>query len=157
MLKPVLFLISIFFALVVNAQEESDTIEVDYYYDIFEDIQSGNYNSGNISIVQDSLLKVLVRRKIYIDKKNVGTSGFRIRIYSNNSQDARQISLEIVDEFTEKFPEIKIYREYDNPYFKLYAGDYRYKDDAMIDFKRIKRKYPYAFIVPSFINLPKLD
>lgn len=139
----------------ITIQEE--VVKVDMEFNIFHHLYKQDLGQGFINIYQDTLMEQLVLKKIELDKSRLGTRGFRIRIYSNNIQNARNESLEIVEEFQSKFSGIGIYREYDNPYFKVYVGDYRFKDDALKDLKIIKRKYPDAFIIQDFINFPKLE
>ena len=56
----------------------------------------------------------------------------------------------------EHFPTIPVYRSYMNPYFKVVAGDYRTKSDAMRELGAIKEIFPNAFIIKEYINFPQL-
>jgi len=124
--------------------------------DIFSKIQNKESGKGEILIFQDLRIAALVTNHIEQNKRSGGVSGYRIRIYSNLGNTARNKSQSAKARFYELFPEISIYREYDSPYFKVYVGDYRTKMDALNDFKRIKRHFPAAFIVPDKINYPEL-
>lgn len=124
--------------------------------DIFSKIQQKELDQGEIVIFQDLRIYNLVTNHIEQNKRKEGVSGYRIRIYSNLGNSARDESQDTKAKFYELFSEIPIYREYDSPYFKVYVGDYRTKIDALNDFKRIKRYFPSAFIVPDKINYPEL-
>ena len=123
--------------------------------DIFGRIQ---YKSrGDITFQQDSMIRALVVKHIMKNKKNPGLEGYRIRIYSDLGTHARDESLEYRTRFYENFPDIPTYRDYVRPYYKVYVGDFRTKIEAIKSLKKIKRKFPSAFIVPDYINFPELD
>lgn len=123
--------------------------------DIFDQIQS--QSEGNITFQQDSVVSVLVNKHIAKNRENPGTQGYRIRIYSDLGTHARKESEEYKTRFYENFPEIPVYRNYVQPYYKVYAGDFRTKVEAIKSLKRIKKVFPKAFIVPDHINFPELD
>jgi len=135
-----------------NAQPSSE-----YTAEIFYKLKEKTAGSGNVVIYQDDRINKLVWKHVAQNKEFNGVQGFRIRIFSDLGQTAREKSQEANAKFNEQFPHISVYREYDSPYFKVYAGDYRTKNDALVDFKRIKMYFPAAFVVPSRINFPKLD
>ena len=63
-----------------------------------------------------------------------------------------------MDEFSEKYHGIPVYRSYVNPYFKVTAGDFRSKSEAMQLLQKIRQEFPSAFIVKEkSINYPALD
>lgn len=125
--------------------------------DILTTLQEKEEGQGEILIFQDMRVNELLYNHVEQNKRKEGVPGYRIRIYSNLGNTAREESQDIKARFYELFPEIPIYREYDNPYFKVYVGDYRTKIDALEDFKQIKRNFRRAFIVPDQINYPKLE
>jgi len=162
MQRLLFYFLSMFLAATLNAQEVSDTIEVEEIiintdYDIFQELSSENMAEGTVSLFQDPLLKVVVNRKINEDRKCMGLDGFRILIYTDNAQNSRVRSLEVVEACDTLFPQMPNYREYQNPNFKVYLGDYREKIDAIPDLKIVKRKYRDAYIVPDKIYFPKLN
>ena len=125
--------------------------------DIFSKIQERDYEKGEIVIFQDMRINDLVYNHIEQNKRRGGVSGYRIHIFSNLGSSARGQSQATKARFYELFPEIPIYLEYKSPYYKVYVGDFRTKVDALKDFKRIKRYFPSAYIVPDRIGLPELD
>lgn len=147
--------LSFFYFVDVYAQNTQQSTE--YATEIFYKLNEKKDGNGNVVIYQDSRINKLVWKHVSQNKEFNGIQGFRIRIFSDLGQTAREKSQEANAKFNELFPEVAVYREYDSPYFKVYAGDYRTKNDALIDFKRIKQYFPAAFIVPSRINFPKLD
>lgn len=124
---------------------------------VFYKIQEKEEGQGEIVIFQDIRVDDLIYNHIEQNKRKGGVPGYRIRIFSDLGNVARDNSQNAKAKFIELFPEITPYREYDSPYFKVYVGDFRSRIDALADFKRIKRYFPSAFIVPDKINYPKLE
>jgi hypothetical protein len=149
----VAFIILLIFSSVSLGQVSSAPVSSN---DIISKIQSKEFGEGEILIFQDVRIADLLHKHIEQNKRKGGVPGYRIRIYSNLGNTARDESQSAKARFYELFPEIPIYREYDSPYFKVYVGDFRTKIDALNDFKRIKRYFRAAFIVPDKINYPEL-
>lgn len=84
-------------------------------------------------------------------------SGFRVRIFFDNSQNARNASAEALSRFQKLHPEIPAYRSYLNPYFKVTVGDFRTKSEALQMFQSIVKEFPSAFLVKENINYPAVD
>ena len=82
--------------------------------------------------------------------------GYRIRLFFDNKQSARNESENVESLFKESFPTIPVYRSYANPYFKVVAGDYRTKSDALRELPAVKKLFPNAFIIKEYINFPSL-
>ena len=141
----------------ISTSAQESKLPSDYSADFFSKIQQKDEGSGKVIVYQDVSIKTLISKHISQNIEQNGIQGFRIRIFSDLGQSAREKSQEANAKFNELFPEISVYREYDSPYYKVYAGDYRSKNDAIKDFKRIKRQFPAAFVVPGRINLPKID
>lgn len=84
-------------------------------------------------------------------------SGYRVRIFFDNRQSARQDSEEMMKSFENMYPGVPAYRSYVNPYFKITVGDFRTKSEAMSFLKRILGDFPKAFIVKENIEYPVVD
>lgn len=84
-------------------------------------------------------------------------SGYRVRIFFDNRQTARNESEETLKKFRSLFPDVMAYRIYANPYFKVTVGDFRTKSEAMALLTRIKGDFPSAFVVKENIGYPVVD
>ncbi|MBR5299632.1 MAG: SPOR domain-containing protein [Bacteroidales bacterium] len=84
-------------------------------------------------------------------------SGYRVRIFFDNKQNARAESEATLKKFKGLFPEVMAYRIYANPYFKVTVGDFRTKSEAMDLLGRIKGAFPSAFVVKENIEYPVVD
>ncbi len=124
------------------AQEETDTLVIEKreksYLQLIDTL-------GESFSMPDSL-KAALQMQV---EKNKGrkSSVYRIRIFFDNSQNARNVSTEVVDTFKVYYPDIPVYRSYSNPYFKVTVGDFRTKSDAMRFLEAIRPKYPTVFLV----------
>jgi hypothetical protein len=152
-----LSLISVFWlSLSANAQAQtlnaSDTL---FRSDIFKTIAEPGRTNSTVTIKQSSHITNTVNNYIANASKKRLT-GFRVRIFFDNKQDAREVSLNLENSFRELYPGVGVYRTYTNPYFKVTVGDFRNRSDAMKLFKEIERIYPSAFIVRETINFPPL-
>lgn len=84
--------------------------------------------------------------------------GYRVRIFFDNRQSARADSQKVMADFSAKYHDIPVYRSYVNPYFKVTAGDFRSKSEAMQLLQKIRQEFPSAFIVKEkSINYPVID
>lgn len=84
-------------------------------------------------------------------------NGFRVRIFFDNKQSARVESEAVLKRFEALHRDIKAYRTYANPYFKVTVGDFRTKSEAMEVLSRIKTEFPSAFVVKESIEYPIVD
>lgn len=102
------------------------------------------YLSGSVEMT-DSLALAMDRQ---IEKNKARkVSGYRLRIYFDNSQNAREVSGQIADTFAVRYPGVPVFRMYDNPYFKVTVGEFRSKSDAMRFMEAIRPEYPTVFLV----------
>lgn len=81
-------------------------------------------------------------------------SGYRIRIYFDNSQNARSASAAVSGGFAAAHPGIGVYRTYESPFFKVTVGDFRTRSEALAFLQTIKGQYPSAFILKGTIKYP---
>lgn len=123
--------------------------------DIFKILQKKEKNSI-INLHQDSSLYCLVKKHIKVNEEIEGIPGYRIQIFFGSGRNAKKQALKIKSDFLLKHPELKIYLLFKSPYFKLHAGDYRTKYEAMKDLKLLKEEYPGCFIVKDIIKFPEL-
>jgi hypothetical protein len=78
--------------------------------------------------------------------------GYRIRIFFDNGQTARQQSSATEIAFSESYPAVPVYREFEDLYYKVAVGDFRTKTDAMRFLESIRQSYPSAFIFAENVN-----
>lgn len=95
------------------------------------------------------------RRQIQANSDNtLEVEGYRIRIFLDNRQDAREASEQTQKRFHVLFPEYETYRNYIYPNFKVTIGDFRTKTEAKIALGRIAKYFPSSFIVKERMKFP---
>jgi hypothetical protein len=138
---------------ILAAQEHPDSLV--HRADMLLHLQSPAGNGSHIIIKQSTAIKELLHN--YVARNHYKTlPGFRVRIFFDNSQSARQRALEAEANFKTQYPNMPTYYTYQNLYFKVAVGDFRTKSDAMRFLHAIIEKYPGAFIIKDFINYPAL-
>jgi len=145
------------FLLPFSLKSQTDSTAKSHYVPYFKLIQQPVPSGGCVIVHQDPEVKRLFEYMELHNAKTKSMPGFRIRIYRQNSQQARQKSLDLVADFIAKYPEFACYRYYDNPYFKVSVGDFRTRFEAMKIFKLVSKDFPEAFIVQENINFPRVD
>jgi len=105
-------------------------------------------NSGKeISLVADGSAAIVTDKKDTIPQgKKVYPDGFRIQLLASSSIEAvRAKKRTIEDEL-----KLKVYIDFDAPYYKVYFGDYKNRKEADAALLKIKQYgYPDAWIVKS--------
>ena len=82
-------------------------------------------------------------------------TGYRIRVYFENGQNARNRSEAVARSISAAYPGIGVYRTFESPNFKVCVGDFRTKDEAMKIYQSLKASYPTAIILRETINYPR--
>ena len=82
-------------------------------------------------------------------------TGYRIRVYFDNGQNARNKSEAIARTISNSYPGIGVYRTFESPNYKVSVGDFRTKDDALKVFHALKASYPTALLLKETINYPR--
>ena len=81
-------------------------------------------------------------------------TGYRIRVFYDNSPQARTRSESIVNTLETLYPEHKVYRSFESPNYKVLLGNFRSKDEALRIFNQLKKTYPTAYIIKDNIEYP---
>ena len=82
-------------------------------------------------------------------------TGYRIRVYFDNGQNARNKSEAIARSVSAAYPGIGVYRTFESPNYKVSVGDFRTKDEALKVFHSLKSTYPTALLLKDTINYPR--
>lgn len=96
-------------------------------------------------------------KKHVADNPDRPLTGYRVRIYFDNQQNARSASEAAMNKFIDGNPGIPAYRSYQNPFFKVTVGDFRTRSEAMELLQRIRTDFPTAFVVKENIYFPPAD
>lgn len=109
------------------------------------------------NVEQNELIAFLLQSHRTAMQEQRGIPGFRVHLYMDSGNRARLNTQHEQAEFEELFPDQPSYIVYEEPYFKLRAGDFRTRLDARRFLEQIRKDYPAAYIVVDVINFPELD
>ena len=140
------------FTTVVNAQRQQPGSGGDLLLSLQ---QSGRNNE--VSLEMDSLLAANYYKLLTSNKKTSGIPGYRIWIYSESGVGAKEEHQRLKARFLTLYPGIDAYNSYDEPFFKIYVGDFRTRSEALKLMDKIERNFPNPFIVEDFIVPKKAD
>lgn len=112
--------------------------------------------SSNAAVHADPRVEQLVDLHIAYNEEFPVMDGYRIQLNMSSGNAALDNLNEIKTEFEEKYPEIKSYIIFREPYYRLRIGDFRTRLEAVAFLNRIKRDYPHAWVIKDKIEFPEL-
>ena len=114
-------------------------------------------NHGSLHIDQDSRIESLIAKQRSLYKVDSSFSGYRIHIFSEIGNEALDHAKAAKSRFERAFPDIPIYLTYEEPHFRLRAGDFRNRVEAEKCLRRIKPRFKEAFVTADMIYRPKIN
>lgn len=109
----------------------------------------------NVHVTQSGIVRNAIETRTRANRGKM-VSGYRIRIFFDNSQTARGGSQAALYRFKVANPGMSAYWSFSSPYFKVTVGDFRNKSEAMAALGPIKKQFPSAFIVRERFKYPSI-
>lgn len=109
---------------------------------------------SGVTVNQSSAMRSALDRYVQ-NNANKKLSGYRIRVYFENGQNARARSEAIARSVSNAYPGMGVYRTFESPNFKVMVGDFRTKDEALKVYQSLKASYPTALLLKDTINYPR--
>lgn len=108
---------------------------------------------GKVTVTQSSPVRSALNNYIF---SNTGKKiqGYRIRVFYDNSPQARTRSESVAAYVRSQYPENGVYRTFEAPNYKVTVGDFRSKEEALRIYMALKGIYPTAYIIKENINYP---
>lgn len=158
-MKRIICIITVLFAvtLSLNAQtyESVDSLVFIPVAGMDESLVGKNI-FNEVKVHQSQAISNAMAQKIEKNKTKKMT-GYRVRIFFDNKQDSRGASEAAMGRFQTAYPGYGVYRTFASPFFKVTAGDFRTKSEAMQMLQTIKADFPTAIVVKENINYPIVD
>ena len=110
---------------------------------------------GKVEVIKDPRIDTLAARRIELNKAggaDASVNGFRVQIFTG---EGRKDAYNAQAKFQEQFPDIRTYVIYNEPNFKVRAGDFRTRMEAEKLEDELKKWFTGMFIISEKINLPK--
>lgn len=82
--------------------------------------------------------------------------GYRIGIFFDNSAEARANAVAAKKAFEEDFADIPVYLVYENPYFKVSAGNCVTSEEAIVLLGKIRGRFPEAYLMREDLTVADL-
>ncbi|MGZ3767870.1 MAG: SPOR domain-containing protein [Mucilaginibacter sp.] len=113
---------------------------------------------GKLEVIKDARIDTFAAKRAELNKAGgvdaVTANGFRVQIYTGeNRKDAYNAQAK----FQEEFPDIRTYIIYNEPNFKVRAGDFRTRLEAEKLEDELRKWFAGMFIISEKINPPKPD
>lgn len=123
--------------------------------DIFRELEQPG--AGSVSLRGEHAIRNLVDLHVNLNRKKKTFTGYRIQIFSGNPSHHSMEKLQgLKAEFSAAFPDLHVYLNYYDPDFKIRAGDFHNKLEGIPALKRIRYRYPSAYLVKMEIPVHDL-
>jgi hypothetical protein len=99
--------------------------------------------NDSIIINQDPKLSKVLELKKIVNQEAFTSGQYTVQIFSGNFKDYQELLNSINEE--KEFEEV--FFSFETPYYKIRVGKYVSKIKAIKELKKIKKKYPSAFIL----------
>lgn len=115
---------------------------------------------GQVEVIKDSRIDSIIAHRLLPAKSalaRIGNSsgyGYRVQFFispNRNEIYAKQAA------FNQLYPDLRTYIIYQEPNYKIKAGDFRTRLEAQKLMRDIRPQFPTLFLVSEKINVPKLD
>lgn len=104
----------------------------------------GSKGGGSVVVLEgDGVAEAVATVEAKRTRKTL--NGYRIVIYSDNSQYAGDKARAVLGGFKSRYPGISAYLVYESPYFKVLVGNCVSKEEAQILLSKLQGSYPSAF------------
>ncbi len=105
----------------------------------------------NVRWQMEPSVEQLLQKKLDLDNQKPSIQGFRVQLYYGGN---RSEALDLKSKFASLHPEVETYLIYQQPYFRLRAGNFRTRMEAYKLFRIVEKEFPSVFIVNDEIAFP---
>lgn len=116
-----------------------------------------SYSVAQVTVIAEPAIDSLVAKHISINEEGKGFPGFRVQIFSDSGNGARERANEKRSAFVNKYPEIPAYLDFNNPNFIVRVGDFRTKLEARKFLNIVAVDFPYSFVRKDMIQPPPIE
>jgi hypothetical protein len=111
-------------------------------------------SDSNVHIIESPEVKNTMAKMNDYERLSQGKyAGYRVQLDFGKDRDNAN---HVRSDFMTKYPAVPAYLTYQQPYFRISAGDFRTKLEAVHFLNLIKKDYPAAFVVHDKIFPPPL-
>ena len=121
----------------------------------FKERLSQPAGSAAVTVVEHGDAAGVVSRESQSNDR-IRFKGYRIGIFFDNGAEARANALAAKQTFETAFPDIPVYLVYENPYFKVSAGNCVTSEEAIVLLGKIRSQFPEAYLMREDLTVPLL-
>lgn len=103
--------------------------------------------STGVVIIQDEKIDKLEDYYTRLNARNPEIDGYRVQIYQESGSYSKSKSTNVKETFQDKYPGVKAYLIFKEPYYIVRIGNFRTLDEAYGFKKEISEDYPNAYPV----------
>jgi len=111
---------------------------------------------GSSRIIQDPRVDRLLEKHVKANEIKPAIEGYRIQIFFESGNFSKKMARDVREKFLINHPDMKAYILFQEPYYKVRAGDFRSRLEAEKALSELSGEYPNAFIVQDQIGFPRL-
>ena len=124
-----------------------------------QDLNEQVDTSGLVVVHKDPRLDLLVKKQVQINEETSrlarrSMKGYRLLVINTNKRDE---ALAAKTQVYTYFPELKAYLQYQSPFFKLKAGNFKTRDEADEYRKRLNVYFPKGVFIMNDVIEVKPD
>lgn len=102
-----------------------------------------NAQSTKVSLLQDPKFEQLLSEKRKINNSLATTEGYKIQIYTGDSENSRRE----LNQFKSEFDYLDATIVFSTPYYKVWVGNFKSKIDASRHLLEIQKRYVGAILI----------
>ena len=121
----------------------------------FKERLSQPAGSAAVTVVEHGDAAGVVSRESQSNDR-IRFKGYRIGIFFDNGAEARANALAAKQTFETAFPDIPVYLVYENPYFKVSAGNCVTSEEAIVLLGKIRSQFPEAYLMREDLTVAAL-
>ena len=114
---------------------------------VSEELARPDFESGARIEVHVSDDAVRAVRNADRNSERTSITGYGVNLFSDNSQDGRRNAYAAAERFAEMYPDIQVDVSYENPWFKVTAGYFLDRTDAIALCGRILAQFRTAVVI----------
>lgn len=119
--------------------------------------QESGTRSGKVTIYQDEKITALALKYKEVNQRDPAFDGYRLQIFFDSGNNSKSRATDALAAFQERYPDVKAYLSFKQPYYRIRVGNFRTKSEAIGFQKKIQADYPNAFVVKDRILFSEMD
>jgi hypothetical protein len=130
-----------------------------FFIAIFIPAMAHAQSRGTVEVVKDPRIDTLAARRLSLKGSHnaaysPSANGYRVQIYNGSN---RKEAYEAQAKFQDQYPAIRTYIVYNQPNYKVRAGDFRTRLEAEKLMQELRPVFASLFIIQEKINPSKTD